>query len=275
MSKHSIYNNEDIYNSVYSVEGTHNGVSNFFKNFTFKSVIEAEIAETNSASVFKNIFKNNKNKSLINQNLNKINSGNITQIVSNIKEIQFENKEEIESLVFNCINKIKKDNDQVRPLIAQLCYELLSMKYYVNDIKYSFKKLLLENVKKDYDNGINYANEEWNKDSSNEAMVLVGSLYNCKVLDNNIMNSIIDDFKQIITYDENNETLNYDNIQNAINSFYRLITCILPHKNNNMELFENIDKYIKSQLDIYKNNNKISKKSIIIFKNIINDLNIV
>lgn len=272
MTKHTIYNNGELYNTVYSVQDNHQDVINFFKTFTFNSVIEAEIAESNSSAVFKNIFKNNKIKALINQNLNKINSGNITQIVLNIKEIKFESKEELDFLISNCINKIKKDNDQVRPLISQLCYELLSSKFYIDNIKYTFKKLLIENVKLEYDNSIDYTNMKWNKDTSSEVMILIGSLYNCKVIDNEIMNTIIDDFKNSITYI--NDEQNFDSVQNAVNLFYRLISCIIVKKNENMNLFVNINNYVKSQLHIYKDNEKISKKSIIIFKNIIADLNI-
>ena len=124
MSQYSVYNPIELLNKYNNLNEESDDVNKFFTNFKFSTIINQNNAKNNSANVFKNLIKEDTTKSKIVTLLNKLNQQNISKIISSIREIIFQTEEELNELVSQCIQKIKRDSDQVRPLVAALCWEL-------------------------------------------------------------------------------------------------------------------------------------------------------
>ena len=225
---YTVYKPHELFNKLNLLDEKNEDVENFFKAFQFNNIVQHNIAKTNSAYVFKNAIKENTTKAKIIRELNKLNPQNLQKVISTIREIIFQTQDELNDLVFQCIQKIKKDNEQTRPLVAALCSELLSTYFITLDKeKIYFIKLLLNEVKKEYIQSIDYISEYWTKEKGERGMILLGTLYNSKIIDNKIMISIINDFKKKIEYVEGGSQEDYENVEKSLQQLSCLLSCII------------------------------------------------
>jgi hypothetical protein len=271
---YTVYKPQELFNELNSL-GEHNeDVIKFFKNFSFNAIIQQNIAKTNSSFVFKNLIKENTTKSKIIRELNKLNSQNLQKVISTIREIIFQTQDELNDLVNQCIQKIKKDNEQTRPLVAALCNELLSTYFITLDKeKIYFRKLLLNEVKKEYIISIDYNSENWKKDTGERGMILLGTLFNSKIIDNKIMISIINDFKKKIEYKEDGSQEDYENVEKSLQQLSCLLSCIILNEESNKIYNElNLDNFLEDQMLIYEEKKCISKKIRLVCKSTIQEL---
>ncbi len=277
MSQYSVYKTSELIKKLDEVEDDSPDVINFFKNFKFSSIINQNIAKTNSTYVFKNVIKEDTTKSKIVMLLNKLHQQNITKITASFREIVFQTQDEIQELVNQCIQKIKRDSEQTRPLVAALCFELLKTYFVTTEgEKIFFRKLLLSEVKKEYIFSIDYENSEWSKEKAEKVMILIGTLYNNKIIDPAIMTSIINDFKKKIEYvdvditQEGNEDY-YEKVENSINLLSCFVSCIVLNEDSK-KIYDNLDIFLDEQVTIYEGNRRIQKKVRLACKNIIYEL---
>ena len=157
-----VYNPIELNEKLDSITLTNYEVLNFFKNFTFEQISNQQIDKGNTSTVFNKIIKEDTTKAKIIGYLNKLNQHNFTKILNSIREIVFQTTDELNELVYQCIQKIKRDNDLIRPLVAALCKELLSLYFpTADDNKIYFRKLLLTEVKKEYVSSISFNSNEW------------------------------------------------------------------------------------------------------------------
>ena len=271
---YTVYKHQELFNKLNSLDEKNEDVITFFQNFSVNIIEQHNIAKTNSAFVFKNLIKENTTRSKIIRELNKLNSQNLQKVISTIREIIFQTQDELNDLVNQCIQKIKKDNEQTRPLVAALCNELLSTYFITLDKeKIYFRKLLLNEVKKEYIQSIDYNSETWKKDIGERGMILLGTLFNSKIIDDKIMISIINDFKKKIEYKEEGLQEEYENVEKSLQQLSCLLSCIILNQDSKKIYDElSLDTFLENQMIIYEDKKCISKKIRLVCKTTIQEL---
>ena len=274
--EYKVYNHELLLEKVKSNTTMNSEVVSFFNNFTFNNVLNQKSAIGNSTYVFKNTIKEDTTKSKITQALNKLHAQNLTKIVTSIREIVFQNHDELSELVTQCIFKIKRDSEQIRPVVAALCNELQSTYFLTADNeKIYFRRLLLTAVKKDYIESLRYDDELWSREKSEKSMILIGTLFNTKLIEKKILISIISDLENLIKYKEEEQEY-YNKVEKAIQQLTCLISVILPQNssgnNENNDIFINLLKFLEENILIYEDKKCISKKIRIVCKNSISEI---
>jgi hypothetical protein len=216
-SEYNVYKTDELIGVLNNQTEKNEEIEKFFANFSFSNIINQNIDKGNSAYVFKNAIKDDNTKSKITSALNKLHQQNLTKIITMIREIVFQTQDELNELVNQCVQKIKRDNEQIKPLVAALCYELLST-YFLSSSgeKIYFRKLLLTTIKADYIENTNFASDTWSKDRAEKSMVLVGILYNNKIIDEKIMSHILNDFRKRVEYKENSSQEYFEIVEKSI-----------------------------------------------------------
>lgn len=268
-----VYNSTELFEKLASNINTNDEVETFFKNFSFEDVVNQQTAKGNTSHVFNKIIKEDTTKARIIGYLNKLNQHNLGKVVSSIREIVFQTTDELNELVFQCIQKIKRDNDLIRPVVAALCKEFLAMYFVTSDNdKIYFRKLLLTEVKKEYVSSINFDSNGWTKEKADRIMILISTLFNEKIIEEKIMLSIIADLKKNITYEPDKTQEYYEHVEKTI----QLLSCLVSSIALNTEakqIFEGLDVFLNEQMEIYEEVKCIQKKTRLICKNIVFELN--
>ena len=268
-----VYNTTELFEKLDLYTDINNEVETFFKNFSFEEVANQQLAKGNTTQVFNKIIREDTTKARIIGYLNKLNQHNLGKVVSSIRDIVFQTTDELNELVYQCIQKIKRDNDLIRPLVAALCKEFLSLYFITSDNdKIYFRKLLLSEVKKEYISLIDFDSNEWTKEKSDRVMILISTLYNEKIIEDKIMLSIINDLKKNITYKPNESQEYYEHVEKSI----QLLSCLVSSIVINTEsktIFNGLDTFLQEQMVIYEEVKCIQKKTRLISKNIIIELN--
>lgn len=269
---YSVYNYNELVDKLDSLTESNTDVFNFIKNFSFVEVTNQHAAKGNSTHVFNKIIKEDTTKAKIIGYLNKLSQHNLNKIVNSIREIVFQTTEELNELVYQCILKIKRENELIRPLVAALCWEFLTLYFITSDNdKIYFRKLLLSEVKKEYILSTLYDSDEWSKDKADKVMILIGTLYNGKIIEDKIMSSIINDFKKTIDYKENGTQEDYEKVEKSIQSLSCLVSSIVLN-DDSRKMFGNLDLFLTEQMIIYEEKKCISKKIRLVCKNTIFEL---
>jgi hypothetical protein len=267
-----VYNYNELVDKLDSLSENNTDVFNFIKNFSFTEVTNQHAAKGNSTHVFNKIIKEDTIKAKIIGYLNKLSQHNLNKIVNSIREIVFQTTDELNELVYQCILKIKRENELIRPLVAALCWEFLTLYFITSDNdKIYFRKLLLSEVKKEYMLSTLYDSDEWSKDKADKVMILIGTLYNGKIIEDKIMSSIINDFKKTITYKENGTQEDYEKVEKSIQSLSCLVSSIVLN-DDSRKMFGNLDVFLTEQMTIYEEKKCISKKVRLVCKNTIFEL---
>ncbi len=267
-----VYNYNELVDKLDSSSENNSDVFNFIKNFSFAEVTNQHAAKGNSTHVFNKIIKEDTIKAKIIGYLNKLSQHNLNKIVNSIREIVFQTTDELNELVYQCILKIKRENELIRPLVAALCWEFLTLYFITSDNdKIYFRKLLLSEVKKEYMLSTLYDSDDWTKDKADKIMILIGTLYNGKIIEDKIMSSIISDFKKTIYYKENGLQEDYEKVEKSIQSLSCLVSSIVLN-DDSKKMFGNLDLFLIEQMAIYEEKKCISKKIRLKCKNIIFEL---
>lgn len=270
---YSVYNPDELFEKLNTYTNKNTEVELFFKNFSFEDVANQQIDKGNTTHVFGKIIKEDTTKAKIIGYLNKLNQNNLTKVISSIREIAFQTNEELNVLVYQCIQKIKMDNDLIRPLVAALCKEFLALYFVTSDNdKIYFRKLLLTEVKKEYISSIDFNSNLWTKEKSNRVMILISTLFNEKIIEDKIMSSIIADFKKNITYDGEKTQEYFEHVEKSIQLLSCLVSSIVLNAESRI-VFDGLETFLQEQLVIYEEIKCIQKKTRLICKNIIFELN--
>jgi hypothetical protein len=272
MQSYTVYKPTDLMDCLNSVDDTFEEVNTFYSSFSFSSIVNQNLDKGNSAYVFKSAIKEDSTKSKIITALNKLHQQNLNKVLVMLREIVFQTKDELNELVSQCIQKIKRDNDQIKPLVASLCWDLLST-YFMTETgeKIYFRTLLLTAVKSDYVENSNYLDDNWTREKAEKSMILIGILFNHKIIEGYVMSSIIIDFKNKITFKEDGKQEDYENVEKAIYQLACLISTII--KNDAVKLIYNdLDLFLENQMVIYEEKKCISRKIRLVCKNVIEEL---
>ena len=267
-----VYNYNELVEKLDSLNESNVEVEHFLKNFSFTEVTNQHVAKGNSTNVFNKIIKEDTTKAKIIGYLNKLSQHNLNKIVSSIREIIFQTIDELNELVYQCILKIKRENELIRPLVAALCWEFLALYFITSDNdKIFFRKLLLSEVKKEYISSISYDLDSWTKDKADKVMILIGTLYNGKIIDDKLMSSIINDFKKIIVYKQNGTQEDYERVEKSIQLLSCLVSSIVLNEDSR-KMLDSLEIFLTEQMIIYEEKKCISKKVRLVCKNTIYEL---
>lgn len=266
--EYNVYEKESLFMALSGITDKSDDIKTFYETFNIENVLKENEARTTSNFVFKNRIKEDTTKSKITQALNKLHQQNIGKVVSMIREIEFKLFDDLNELVSQCIQKIKRENEQMRPIISALCYELLST-YFISSTgeKIYLRKLLLSAVKNEYIESLNFNGDTWSKDKSEKSIILIATFFNSKIIDEKIMKSIFEDLKQKIKYKENETQEYYENVEKSIQYLSLFVSII-----NDNTIYDNIDKFLEDEMVIYEEKKCITKKIRIVCKNIITEL---
>jgi len=271
---YTVYKPEELIKKLDLLEDEHEDVIKFFNNISYNDIVKQDFAKKNSLYVFKNIKNDNPIKSKIISELNKLNSQTLQKVISSITDIIITKEEDVNELFNQCIQKIKRDNEQIRPLVAALCNVLVE-RYIPTDIgeTVKFKKVFIKKVKNEYEESVNYSSENWTKEKGEKVMILLGTLYNSKTLNDSIMISIINDFKKKIFYKEDGNQEYYEEVEKSLQQLSCLLSCIILNEEtkkiyNDLQL----DKFLEDQMLIYEEKKCISKKIRLVCKTTIQEL---
>ncbi len=273
MNSHTyyVYNTNQLFDVLTNITEPNEDVVNFFKKISFEDINNQQTAKGNSTHVFNKIIKEDTTKAKIIGYLNKLSQHNLSKVVGSIRDIVFQTTEELDELVYQCIQKIKRENELIRPLVAALCWEFLSLYFITSDNnKIYFRKLLLTSVKNEYISSISFDSNEWTKEKADKIMILIGTLYNGKIIDNKIMSSIINDLKKNIAYKDENQEY-YEKVEKSIQILSCLISSIVLNFDSK-EMLGDLDKFLLNQVEIYETKKCIQRKTRLICKNIIYEL---
>ena len=266
--EYNVYEKESLFQTLGGITDIGDDIKTFYETFNIENVLKENEARTTSNFVFKNRMKEDTTKSKITQALNKLHQQNIGKVVSMVREIEFKSFDDLNELVSQCIQKIKRENEQMRPIISALCYELLST-YFISSTgeKIYLRKLLLSLVKSEYIESLNFNGENWSKDRSEKSIILIATFFNSKIIDEKIMKSIFEDLKQKIKYKENETQEYYENVEKSIQYLSLFVSII-----NDNTIYDNLDKFLEDEMVIYEEKKCITKKIRIVCKNIITEL---
>jgi hypothetical protein len=267
MSSIITHNITEIYNSFKEITDKDEETLNFFNTFSYANVLEKHNIKLNSSNIFINNNNENTIKSSILNLLNKLHLKNITKTSLELREIKFKTLDDLNELVNQCIQKIKRDNDQLKQITAELCYELQTT-YFLTDTneKIYFRKILLAEIKNDYIKSIDFNNNLWDKDFCEKTINIISIFYNKKIINKEIIISIINDLKNKLVYKEDETTKYYNIIENVIYQFINLLLNIEINEDNLTLLNENIE-FLENELLKYDSKKYISKKIQLICKN--------
>lgn len=270
--EYNVYKPEELAAHLNAVTDENEEVNNFFSTFSFTNILNQNMDKGNSAYVFKNVMKEDTTKSKIVSALNKLHQQNLTKIISMIREITFQTEDELNELVNQCIQKIKRDSDQIKPLVAALCWELLSTYFLTaSGEKIYFRKLLLTAVKNDYIENTKFSDENWTKERGEKSMVLIGTLFNSKIVEEKVMSSIISDFRNKIAYNDGGVEEDFIIVDKSIHQLSCLISTIIK-TDDTRSIFGDLDIFLENQMTIYEEKKCISKKIRLVCKNCIEEL---
>ena len=272
VQEYNVYKPADLIAKLDTVSDKFDEVTEFYSKFSFNDIINQNLDKGTSAYVFKSIIKEDTTRSKIITALNKLHQQTLGKVLVMLREITFQTKDELNELVYQCIQKIKRDNDQLKPLVASLCCDLLST-YFLTESneKIYFRTLLLTAVKNDYVENSNYGCENWTREKSENSMVLIGILFNQKIIEDKVMASIIKDFKNKIEYKEDGKEEDFLNVEKSIHQLKFLI-CTIIKTDTVSEIYGDLDMFLEKQMEIYEEKKCISRQIRIVCKNIIEEL---
>lgn len=272
-SQYTMFEPNELLASLDNLTETNPDVVSFFEQFSFDKIINQNMSKSNTGNLFKNVLKEDPTKAKIIGYLNKLKQENLLKTVSGLREIAFQSQEELDDFVFQCVQKIKKENESNRPIVAMLCKELLDF-YFIGESnnKIYFRRLLLSCVKKEYQHSISFDSDTWTSSKAEKVMILIGTLHNSgQIIDNNIINGIIEDLKKNIMFEENKTYESNDKTEKSIHLLSYLVSTIIPNETS-MDMFLNLKAFLTEQLAIYERTKTISKKIRLVCNNIITHL---
>ena len=118
---------------------------------------------------------------------------------------------------------------------------------------------------------IDYDNDKWVRDESERNMILIGTLFNAKILDVKIMSSIINDFKMKILFKDDELPEYYEKVEKSIQLLAYLISSIIINEDSK-KVYNNIDYFLEAEMNKYEEKKNISKKIRLTCKNTIVEL---
>lgn len=269
-----VYKFDDLEKLINNEQDKHQEIISFYKEFNDEKVTNLEKLKDNTQFVFTNEINKSETKSTIIQLLNKLNKSNLQKIYTSIRDIKFSSNDELDDLIKQFIIKIKQESNMVRPLVGRLCKDLSSTFFIDKDgEKIHFIRLMLKATFTEYSSAMNFKSKDWDEEKAKKSIILLGTLMNSGVVDGEITEKIVEDFKKKIAFIEpnkvNNETY-YSEVEKSMQLLSLLISMIVEKENK--EIFINAKPFIDKELTKYEDIKCITRKTRIFFKEALNKL---
>jgi len=262
----NIYYFDELYRVLSEYKEVDEDVDNRLREYNGDTIIKNNNKKQSTNTVLDNIIKDNILKTKITQILNKLHNGNIPSVIKQIKDISYKSVGDLRELSVQLLNKIKRDNEQVKQLVGDIVYELLSVNVVENEVKYYLNKILVSMCKGEYDEVIKNmrsdGGNEYNRDRNEKIINMLVVLFNSNVISSNIMLKIIEDVSKYMDSENNNE------IEKSIQMF-NIIFSTLIMNNENKDMIKGFDKYFEDRLRVLDEEKRVGKMMIIMGENIL------
>ena len=117
---------------------------------------------------------------------------------------------------------------------------------------------------------MNFVSPDWDKDKAEKNMILLGTLINSKIIEREISEKTIEDFKKRIAFIENQEQKYYEEVEKSMQLLSVLISTIV--EKDAREEFIKAKVFIDKELCKYEDNKCIARKTRIFFKDALSKL---
>lgn len=261
------YVQTELIDLLLSVKDENDKINHYLNSYSIKEINEQK-KEMENAQIFTKIIDTNANKAIIIEELNKLNVSNLIEVANNLKKLSLKTSTEVDDFMNQIINKIIKETEQNKILVGSLCFELQTLCFIIKDNKYIFKNLLLDRIKRQYVDIMNFKSDNYNEDHGKRIMSVISVLYQSKIISDNVFIEIINDYKNQITFNETMSETNFSIVEKAMNQLCHFLT-LLKFTPELLIITDNIDTYLEQQLKIYNDKKCISKKVRFICENTI------
>ena len=262
----NIYYFNELYEILSKMEDTDERVDNNLREYNGETVSKNNMKKQTTNKVLDNIAKENVIKTKITQILNKLHSGNIPNVIKQLKDINYRTVEDLVELSNQMMNKIKRDNEQVRQIVGDIVYEILSINVVENNVKSYLNKIFMSICRREYVEVIeNMGREEYNRDRSEKIINMLVVLFNSNVIDGDIMLKIIEDVSKYMESDNNIY------VERSIQMFNIIFTTLIMNTDNK-KMIVGFDKYFEDNIKRLEREKRIGKMIVIMGENIIEKL---
>ncbi len=262
----NIYYFNELYDILSKNEDIDDIVDNNLRQYNGETVSKNNMKKQTTNKVLDNIAKENVIKTKITQILNKLHSGNIPNVIKQLKDINYRTVEDLTELSNQMMNKIKRDNEQVKQIVGDIVYELLSINVVENNVKSYLNKIFMSICRREYVEVIeNMGRDEYNRDRSEKIINMLVVLFNSNVIDGDIMLKIIEDVSKYM------ESENNVYVERSIQMFNIIFTTLIMNTDNK-KMIVGFDKYFEENIRRLEREKRIGKMIVIMGENIIEKL---
>jgi dGTP triphosphohydrolase len=262
----NIYYFNELYDILSKNEDIDDIVDNNLRQYNGETVSKNNMKKQTTNKVLDNIAKENVIKTKITQILNKLHSGNIPNVIKQLKDINYRTVEDLTELSNQMMNKIKRDNEQVKQIVGDIVYELLSINVVENNVKSYLNKIFMSICRREYVEVIeNMGRDEYNRDRSEKIINMLVVLFNSNVIDGDIMLKIIEDVSKYM------ESENNVYVERSIQIFNIIFTTLIMNTDNK-KMIVGFDKYFEENIRRLEREKRIGKMIVIMGENIIEKL---
>jgi len=225
-------------------------LTQFFKTYTIEKLHNKKM-EAYNASMLCHIKKaENPTKYKIIQIFNKLQADNIIQMSEELLKLNIQTTDEINTLMQRIYLGLQNSNPVFKKNTGLFCYQCRNFTFKIahdfdKNTEVIFGTFLLNKAKEKYNVAIDINNVDYNLNTGKQTMVLVSSLHNCELLNNNILNKIFTDYINLL----NNTEISPKNLENLL-----LQLCVLLEFIENKTEIENIKNFVLNYLQTNKNN---------------------
>ena len=261
------YNTFDIINNLNNINEDIEELTEFFKTYTIASLNKKKKEAYDAATLCHTKKMENPIKYKIIQLFNKLQKENINFIADELMKINISNTEEFNTLFQRVFTGLQNNNPLFRKCMGDLCfiiknYTLQFKEGFDTNTEINFGLFLLSKTKEKYISSINFKNIDYNLNFGKQTMLIISTLHNSKVLNDHVLNSILNDYINLL----NTEEINGNNLIN--NALLQLI--VLIENIENKSLTENIKKNLLDFLS--KNETKLDIQTYLTCEIILNKI---
>lgn len=253
--EYKVYNSQELvsfYQQYKENAPLDNDVCNFYTHLKNQ--------EPKKRLIMPNSVEDNKDiKTNIIQLLNKLNEKTLKETIKRCKMLEFHEFAELEFFIVQCINKIKRENGQIKIIYARLCWELQQCVYTIHSEKHKFRDILFKKVREDFKTSLMITTQDWNKKDAEQTMILFGILYSQQIMPSAIIENLIQQLEEHIVVHEKVENYNVDNCEKALFMLTQLVGNINDFSD---VIFKNFEDFIVEQIEKHRSSQQIIRISM-------------
>jgi hypothetical protein len=244
------FNTFDIINNLNEINEDIEELTDFFKTYTIESLHKKK-KEAYEASVLCHTKKmENPTKYKIVQLFNKLQKENINYIADELMKINIKSLEEFNTMFQRVYTGLQNNNILFRKCMGDFCFAIKNYTFQITEgfdtnTEIVFGPFLLSKIKEKYTLSIDFKSIDYNLNFGKQIMLIISTLYNSRLLNDVILNTILTDYINLL----NTEPISENNIIN--NALLQLNVLIENIENKN--IIENIKLFLINYLKTNEN----------------------